>query len=75
MLDLQHERRYCPAVMCPDDQIQDPKTCQCRPIAKNVPPELVKDLNRFGDLLTELCNTVPQLMHPQVCQGKRQFQA
>jgi hypothetical protein len=61
------QRKFCPTIMCSDGQVQDQRTCQCRPVAKTVPAELTKDLTRFGDLLGELCGTIPQLMHPQAC--------
>ncbi len=60
-------KKFCPSVMCPDSYIQDPETCQCRPVARTVSTDLAENLIRFKGLLDELCNTIPQLMKDDVC--------
>ncbi len=60
-------KKFCPSVMCPDNYVQDPRTCQCRPVAQTVPSKLVEDLSRFGGLINEMCNTVPQIMKEGIC--------
>ena len=53
--------------MCPDQYVQDPETCQCRPVAQTVDPALANDLMRFRGMLEEICNTVPQILKDGLC--------
>jgi len=61
------QRKFCPQIMCPDGQVQDQHSCQCRSGAQTLTPDMVKDLARFGDLIHELCSTVRPLMRDDVC--------
>ena len=65
--DVQYQKKFCPAVMCPDNFVQDPETCQCRPVAKTVSTALAEDLMRFKGMLDEICNTVPQILKDGLC--------